>query len=102
MRRYVKEIRLPNDAKHIHEENDHQTYCPVIHILLDGFQVPAGSSSMIGDLMCTGLTTWRVADLTAAFIASHHKDFSRKHVLELGCGLGLCGILAGTIYWILI
>ncbi len=37
-----------------------------------------------------------VADLCANFIASRSDGFKGKRVLEVGCGLGLCGIIAGT------
>ena len=37
----------------------------------------------------------RVAELTARFISSRSNLFIGKSVLELGCGLGLCGIVAG-------
>lgn len=39
----------------------------------------------------------RVAELTSRFIGSRSKLFEKKSVLELGCGLGLCGIVAGIL-----
>jgi hypothetical protein len=33
--------------------------------------------------------------LTSRFMGSRWKKFAGKSVLELGCGLGLCGIVAG-------
>lgn len=34
--------------------------------------------------------------MTSRFIGGRSKKFADKSVLELGCGLGLCGIVAGT------
>jgi hypothetical protein len=67
----------------------------VVDMYLRGFLVPAGSGST-GTLQCTGLTTWRVADLTTRFMVERAHGFKGRRVLELGCGLGLCGLLAGT------
>eukprot|EP01038_Epipyxis_sp_PR26KG_P004783 gene4783-6708_t len=48
-----------------------------------------------GALMCTGLTYWPISDLLTEFIGSRAPYFSNKIILEVGCGLGLCGIVTG-------
>lgn len=46
----------------------------------------------------TGLTLWRAAPLLCDFLVENAADIVvGKTVLELGAGLGLCGILAGAL-----
>lgn len=45
----------------------------------------------------TGLTLWRAASKTCDYILQHHSILQGKRILELGAGLGLCGILARAI-----
>lgn len=58
-----------------------------------------GHKAEIGQtLNSTGLTLWRAAPLLCQFITDHSERYiTGKHVLELGGGLGLCGILAGAL-----
>ncbi|CAB9515345.1 and lysine N-methyltransferase EFM7 [Seminavis robusta] len=42
----------------------------------------------------TGLTLWRAAEHLCQYMAKNPDIFQGKSVLELGAGLGLCGILA--------
>ena len=42
----------------------------------------------------TGLTLWRAAEHLCHYMVRHSDVLQNKRVLELGCGLGLCGILA--------
>jgi predicted nicotinamide N-methyase len=49
-------------------------------------------------LNSTGLTLWRAAPILCQFMVDNADAYIRgKHVLELGGGLGLCGILAGML-----
>eukprot|EP01084_Bolivina_argentea_P116987 207792_1 len=49
-------------------------------------------------LQSTGLTLWRSAKALADYMYKHRSHFhSTCHVLELGSGLGLCGILAAKL-----
>eukprot|EP00667_Euglena_gracilis_P008683 EG_transcript_8804 len=45
-------------------------------------------------LSSTGLTLWAAADQLAAFLHAHREVVADKAVVDLGCGLGLVGILA--------
>ncbi|KAL3926515.1 MAG: hypothetical protein SGARI_005583 [Bacillariaceae sp.] len=42
----------------------------------------------------TGLTIWKAAETLGHYMAKNSKLFRNQTVLELGAGLGLCGILA--------
>jgi len=45
-------------------------------------------------LHSTGLTIWRASPLLCQYMIQHPQLFHQKATLELGAGLGLCGILA--------
>lgn len=47
-------------------------------------------------LQSTGLTLWAAADQLAAFLHAHREVVADKAVVELGCGLGLVGILRAS------
>lgn len=59
-----------------------------MHICLSGLRRDIGQT-----LESTGLTIWRAADILSEHIYANRKDFKNKEILELGGGLGLCGIL---------
>lgn len=42
----------------------------------------------------TGLTIWKAAHFLCEYMVEHSDEIRNKSVLELGAGLGLCGILA--------
>lgn len=42
----------------------------------------------------TGLTLWRASEYLCQYMAKHAQLLQGKRVLELGAGLGLCGVLA--------
>ncbi|CAM9339212.1 unnamed protein product, partial [Hapterophycus canaliculatus] len=48
-------------------------------------------------LASTGLTVWRAAQEMARFMWEHRQWFVGKSVVELGAGLGLCGVLASKL-----
>eukprot|EP00752_Nemacystus_decipiens_P012745 g11286.t1 len=48
-------------------------------------------------LASTGLTVWRAAQEMARFMWEHRKWFVGRSVVELGAGLGLCGVLASKL-----
>lgn len=61
-----------------------------IAICLAGYKAELGQT-----LSSTGLTLWRASELLANFLVQHEARYLRaQRVLELGAGLGLCGILA--------
>jgi len=45
-------------------------------------------------LQSTGLTLWKGSENLCKFLSVHTEYIRGKHVVELGAGLGLCGILA--------
>jgi predicted nicotinamide N-methyase len=42
----------------------------------------------------TGLTIWKAAEVLGRYMAQHYPVIQNQSVMELGAGLGLCGILA--------
>ncbi|EFA77851.1 hypothetical protein PPL_09349 [Heterostelium album PN500] len=42
----------------------------------------------------TGLLPWPAASIMSSFIAKHNELFVDKNVLELGTGVGICGLIA--------
>mmetsp|Transcript_3082 Transcript_3082/g.4724 ORF Transcript_3082/g.4724 Transcript_3082/m.4724 type:complete len:282 (-) Transcript_3082:236-1081(-) len=63
----------------------------VIDIILEGYNADADQV-----WKSTGLTIWRAAELTCDYLVEHSASLLRNknRILELGAGLGLCGILA--------
>ncbi|CAN0383912.1 unnamed protein product [Pylaiella littoralis] len=58
----------------------------------------AGINPELGQtLASTGLTVWRAAQEMARFMWEHRQWFVGKRVVELGAGLGLCGVLASKL-----
>lgn len=45
----------------------------------------------------TGLTIWRAAESLCHYLIQQHEMLQDKNILELGAGLGLCGILVQSI-----
>ena len=70
------------------EEEFVYTYGDDIKLILSGVRRDLGQT-----LSSTGFTLWRAADTLADYIYLHKDDFHSKSVLELGAGLGLCGLL---------
>ncbi|CAM9674853.1 unnamed protein product [Chrysoparadoxa australica] len=57
-----------------------------------------GLSAELGQtLESTGLTVWRAAKELARYLHEHRLGLKGKQVLELGAGLGLCGILCSKL-----
>eukprot|EP00744_Colponema_vietnamica_P029541 GILI01045526.1.p1 GENE.GILI01045526.1~~GILI01045526.1.p1 ORF type:complete len:271 (+),score=69.04 GILI01045526.1:78-890(+) len=46
------------------------------------------------DFDLTGQVIWPASDILSKYIISHQSEFSGKAVLEVGAGVGLCGLLA--------
>ena len=62
-------------------------------IVLHGIKQENGQT-----LSSTGMTLWRAAPLLCRFLLLHRRSVVQgKRVLELGSGLGLCGILASQM-----
>jgi predicted nicotinamide N-methyase len=64
----------------------------IVSITLTGHKAELGQT-----LHSTGLTLWRASELLCDYMIRQSQSsntLQRKHVLELGAGLGLCGILA--------
>ncbi|CAN0278706.1 unnamed protein product, partial [Ectocarpus sp. 4 AP-2014] len=58
----------------------------------------AGVNPELGQtLASTGLTVWRAAQEMSRFMWEHRRWFAGKRVVELGAGLGLCGLLASKL-----
>ena len=65
----------------------------MISIELKGFDMESGNV-----WSSTGVTLWRASGILCDYFLKHHSLLKRsKRVLELGAGLGLCGILAHHI-----
>lgn len=60
-----------------------------VQIHLQGLRRDIGQT-----LESTGLTLWRAADVLSNYIYQNRKEFEQQRCLELGAGLGLCGLLA--------
>lgn len=73
--------------------SDATTATAAITITLRGHKAEIGQT-----LNSTGLTLWRAAPILCHFLVKNKgKYVTDKHLLELGGGLGLCGILAGAL-----
>ncbi|CAM9523577.1 unnamed protein product [Scytosiphon promiscuus] len=70
------------------EDSDGEQVC----IALTGVNPELGQT-----LASTGLTVWRAAQEMARFMWEHRQWFVGKRVVELGAGLGLCGVLASKL-----
>ena len=75
-----------NDNSNINDKNE-------ISITLRGYK---HEHERIFD--STGLTLWRASKLLCDFLCSNSYYVENKNVLELGSGLGLCGILAHRLH----
>jgi predicted nicotinamide N-methyase len=62
---------------------------PNIDIILVGYKAENGQT-----LNSTGLTLWRASNLLCDYLMANPESVRGKLVLELGAGLGLCGILS--------
>jgi predicted nicotinamide N-methyase len=50
-----------------------------------------------GGLQCTGHAQWSAGTLLAEFILENRDEILGKTLVELGCGLGLCGLTAAVV-----
>lgn len=60
-----------------------------ISIFLNGYKYDSDET-----FNSTGLTLWRAAEHLCHYLIRNPETIENRRVLELGCGLGLCGILA--------
>mmetsp|Transcript_45389 Transcript_45389/g.71010 ORF Transcript_45389/g.71010 Transcript_45389/m.71010 type:complete len:259 (-) Transcript_45389:339-1115(-) len=67
---------------------------PIIHIELVGQKT---ESEVGSDLQCTGLALWHGSRSICDFMWRRGDDLHGRHILELGCGLGLAGIFASKL-----
>ncbi|KAH9109385.1 hypothetical protein LEN26_004177 [Aphanomyces euteiches] len=79
----LEEAKGPNEDTFTYKFGDD------IAIHLNGLRRDIGQT-----LNSTGLTLWRAGDFLSDFMFRERELFADKRVLELGSGLGLCGILA--------
>lgn len=63
-----------------------------ITIRLNGLRRDIGQT-----LQSTGLTLWRAGDFLSDYMYKNRSMFAGKSLIELGSGLGLCGILASYL-----
>lgn len=67
--------------------------CETVQITLTGYKTELGQT-----LGSTGLTLWRASSILCDYIVSQEdKILAIQNLLELGAGLGLCGILASKL-----
>ncbi|KAF0691397.1 Aste57867_17365 [Aphanomyces stellatus] len=79
----LEEEKGPNEDQFTYNFGDD------ISIRLNGLRRDIGQT-----LNSTGLTLWRAGDFLSDYMFKNKDLFAGKRVLELGSGLGLCGILA--------
>jgi hypothetical protein len=65
---------------------------PALEISLEGIAKEYGQYGI-----ATGLTMWNAAELLGTYIWENQPLFKNKTFIELGSGLGLCGIVASKI-----
>ena len=65
---------------------------PEISISLNGYKADADES-----WQSTGLTLWRASHHLNEYILQHAAQWKNKRILELGAGLGVCGILTNEV-----
>mmetsp|Transcript_16458 Transcript_16458/g.23408 ORF Transcript_16458/g.23408 Transcript_16458/m.23408 type:complete len:295 (-) Transcript_16458:147-1031(-) len=63
-----------------------------IDIKLNGIKTENGQT-----IKSTGLTLWRASNILCDYLCENPQIVKGKNILELGAGLGLCGILANKI-----
>lgn len=63
-----------------------------VHIHLKGYKYDSHET-----YQSTGLTIWLAAEHLCHYLVQHHGILHSKRILELGAGLGLCGILLHKI-----
>lgn len=75
-----------DDSNRAAESSDNST----INIMVRGHKAENGQT-----LNSTGLTLWRASNILCEYLLKHSRRMiQHKSVLELGAGLGICGILA--------
>lgn len=98
----AKECRVSDDgfdgSKDLFGDNDPSEYFTFLikiddnttkFLRLHGFKLDSEETDR-----STGVTLWRAAPRLATFLQNHSEVVRGKSVLELGAGLGLCGITA--------
>jgi len=74
----------------IRDRTTERSNASVINIALRGYKAENGQT-----LNSTGLTLWRASNILYDYLLNHSGQMiQEKSVLELGAGLGICGILA--------
>ncbi|KAL8619207.1 hypothetical protein ACOMHN_049989 [Nucella lapillus] len=76
------------------KEDDDDTLCYKTYTLPGGNQVSLQESVNLVSQGTTGLSTWQAAQHLAEWIIENPDVLRDKHVVELGCGLGLTGLVA--------
>ena len=71
------------------DDESPQPNANVISIKLNGYKYDSDET-----FNSTGLTLWRAAEHLCYYLIRHRDVLQNKRMCELGCGLGLCGILA--------
>lgn len=69
--------------------NDDKSNTPCVNITLRGIKAENGQT-----LDSTGLTLWRASYQLCDYMVKHVHFLQNKRILELGAGLGLCGLVA--------
>ena len=71
------------------DDESSQASANAISIKLNGYKYDSDET-----FNSTGLTLWRAAEHLCYYLIRHRDVLQNKRMCELGCGLGLCGILA--------
>ena len=84
---------IAESVKEKTHDNDERVETSELVVTLHGHKAEIGQT-----LNSTGLTLWKAAPILCNFLVANAMPLvSGKTVLELGAGLGLCGILAGML-----
>ncbi|KAK7112514.1 hypothetical protein V1264_011962 [Littorina saxatilis] len=75
-------------------EDDDDTLCYKTYTLPDGDRVSLQESVNLVSQGTTGLSTWQAAQHLAEWIVENPGVLSDRNIVELGCGLGLTGVVA--------